>query len=147
MFQEQLLRYKNIKLYLARFTSKTDDVKSFYKIGVTGKYDAAHRFLDEEYNLWDIKIMTTAYGPTREVLAAEEELKLRYPKNLWLDQKIKGVTEIFVPKDYQDIQDIIEYIKVKRIEWYQRREQEASEIVKLKKEVEDLRKQLAHLDR
>jgi len=147
MFQEQLLRYKNIKLYLARFTSKTEDVKSFYKIGVTGKYDAAHRFLNEEYNLWDIKIMTTAYGPTREVLEAEEELKRMYPKNLWLDQKIKGVTEIFVPNDYQEIRDIIEYVKQKRIGWYQARLNEASEIEKLKKENKELRKQLAHLER
>jgi len=147
MFQEQLLRYKNIKLYLARFTSRVEGVESFYKIGVTGKYDAAERFLDEEYNLWDVKIMTTAYGPTMMVLEAEEELKLRYPKNIWIDQKIKGVTEIFVPKDYQEIRDIIEYIKVKRISWYQDRRDEESEIVKLKKENQELKKQLAHLDR
>jgi len=147
MFQEQLLRYKNIKLYLARFTARVEGIKSFYKIGVTSKYDAAERFLDEEYNLWDIKIMTTAYGPTREVLEAEDELKLKYKKNLWLDQKIKGVTEIFVPRDKQDIQDIIEYIKNKRITWYDRRANEASEIEKLKKENEELKKQLAHLER
>ena len=147
MFQEQLLRYKNIKLYLARFTARVEGVKSFYKIGVTSKYDAAERFLDEEYNLWDIKIMTTAYGPTREVLEAEDELKLKYKKNLWLDQKIKGVTEIFVPNDYQEIRDIIEYVKQKRISWFQARQHENSEIEILKRENEDLKKQLAHLDR
>ena len=121
MFQEQLLKYKNIKIYLAWFRAKTPEVKSFYKIGVTSNYDAADRFRDDEYNLWDVKIMTTAYGPTREILAAEDELKLKYPKNLWIDQKIKGVTEIFVPRTETELQEIIGYIKVKRVAWYEER--------------------------
>jgi hypothetical protein len=121
MLQEQLLKYKNIKIYLARFRAKTQEVKSFYKIGVTSNYDAADRFRDEEYNPWEVKIMTTAYGPTLEVLAAEDELKVKYPKNLWIDQKIKGVTEIFVPRTETELQEIFDYIKVKRIAWFTER--------------------------
>ena len=96
MFQEQLLKFKNIKLYFVHFIPKSDNVKEFYKIGVTSKYNAADRFLDEEYSLWNVKVITTAYGPTLEVLAAEDELKLKYPKHLYIEQTIKGVTEIFI---------------------------------------------------
>ena len=132
MFQEQLLKYNNIKLYLAWFKSKTPGIKSFYKIGVTSNYDAADRFRSEEYSLWDVKIMTTAYGPTLEVLAAEEELKLKYPKNLWIDQKIKGVTEIFIPRTETELQEIIDFIKLKRQTWYAERNntKEAGYLVK-----------------
>lgn len=121
MFQEQLLKYKNIKLYLARFIPKNDEVKEFYKIGVTSKYDALERFASEEYNPWTVKIMTTAYGPTLEVLAAEDELKKKYPKNLWINQKIKGVTEIFMPESYDTIQEIFTYMKEKGNLWYSKR--------------------------
>jgi shikimate kinase len=127
--QEQLLKFKNIKLYLARFTPKTEDnlhlpsseVKTFYKIGVTSKFDAAERFTDEEYALWDVKIMTTAYGPTLKVLEEETKLLKKHPKNLWIDQKIKGVTEIFTPHSKQEINDLIKHITRKRKEWYAER--------------------------
>jgi len=118
MLQEQLLGFKNIKLYFVRFIPKDDTVKEFYKFGVTSKYDALERFKSDEYLPWTIKVMTTAYGPTLEVLAAEDELKKKYPKNLWIDQKIKGVTEIFIPESYKEVQDIFSYFKEKGNLWY-----------------------------
>ena len=124
MFQEQLLKFKNIKLYFVHFIPKSDNVKEFYKIGVTSKYDVADRFIDEEYLHWNIKVITTAYGPTLEVLAAEDELKLKYPKNLYIEQKIKGVTEIFMPIDHQEYEDVYNYVKEKSDLWYKQRNPE-----------------------
>ena len=118
MFQEQLLKFKNIKLYLVHFIPKDKSVKEFYKTGVTSKYDALERFRNQEYFPWNIEVMKTAYGPTLEVLKAENDLKLKYPKNLYIKQKIKGVTEIFMPESYQTISDIIHFITEKGNEWY-----------------------------
>jgi len=112
MTDTKLVRYKKgLKIYLAEFTDKiTGD--SFLKIGYTGYKDAADRFRyePEQYSKWNIRILCTAYHPSREVIEqTEEALKKRYPKNFWLPEKIVGVTEI-VKLDrttrYQAIQEI-----------------------------------------
>jgi len=81
------------KVYLAEFTNKeTGDV--FQKFGVTSSYDAAERFKSEEYNLWDVRILATAYGTKEQVEELERHFHKKYPKNFWLKEKIRGVTEI-----------------------------------------------------
>lgn len=119
--QEQLLKYENLRLYFVHFIPKTHEVDEFYKIGVTSRYDVLERFDREEYYPWTIKVMTAAYGPTLEVLEEETKLHQMYPKNLYIKQKIKGVTEIFMPKDRDTIKQIIDYILQKRSEWYAKR--------------------------
>ena len=122
--QEQLLKYKNIKAYLVRFINK-ETGEMFFKFGVTGKYDAAERFTDEEYYPWYIKIMTTAYGPTLEVLELEQEMLRKYPKNFYLHEKIKGVTEIFKverEKENKMVDEVKTYFAKKGTEWYTQRQ-------------------------
>jgi len=122
--QEQLLKYKNIKAYLVRFINK-ETGERFFKFGVTGKYDAAERFTDEEYYPWYIKIMTTAYGPTLEVLELEQEMLRKYPKNFYLHEKIKGVTEIFKverEKENKMVDEVKTYFAKKGTEWYTQRQ-------------------------
>jgi hypothetical protein len=70
--------------------------------------------------------MTSAYGPEGEVLKAEQELLKKYPKNIYIEERISGVTEIFVPKDQKEIQDIFAYFINKRNEWYEKRKAIAS---------------------
>lgn len=102
---------KGAKLYLAEFTDKTNG-DTFLKIGYTGYKDAADRFRyePEQYSKWDIRILCTAYNPDKQVIEqTETELKQKYPKNFWLEEKIVGVTEI-VKMDknrrYQAIQEV-----------------------------------------
>jgi hypothetical protein len=121
--QEQLLKYKNIKAYLARFINK-ETGERFFKFGVTGKYDAAERFTDKEYLPWDIKIMTTAYGPTLEILELEQEMLRKYPKNFYLHEKIKGVREIFKVERVEEnkmVGEVKAYFTKKGTEWYNKR--------------------------
>lgn len=102
---------KGAKLYLAEFTDKTNG-DSFLKIGYTGYKDAADRFRyePEQYSKWDIRILCTAYNPSKEIIEqTEAELKQKYPKNFWLEEKIVGVTEIVkMTKSirYQAIQEV-----------------------------------------
>lgn len=95
----------NGKVYLARFTNKETGEVDFYKFGHTRNYDAAERFKvePEQYRAWDIKIMKTVYGPIDEMKGIEEAFKALYPKNLFIEQKISGVTEIVkLTKDQVD---------------------------------------------
>ena len=43
------------------------------------------------------------------------------PKNIYIEQKISGVTEIFIPKDDKEIDDIFKFFQEKRSVWYQQR--------------------------
>lgn len=84
---------KKGKVYLAEFSNKeTGEV--FQKFGVTSSYDAADRFRYPEYDKWDIRILSTAYGTKEEVEDLERQFHKKYPKNFYLKEKIKGVTEI-----------------------------------------------------
>lgn len=116
---------KNGKVYFARFTDKQTK-QVFYKFGHTRSYDAMDRFTYEpaQYAKWDIKIMCTVYGPLEEMIGIEEALKAVYPKNLWLNEKISGVTEIVKFDNSSDVQRIIESFKRLSTVYYQRREKE-----------------------
>lgn len=115
----------NGKVYFARFTNKVTK-QVFYKFGHTRSYDAMDRFTyePEQYEKWDIKIMTTVYGPLDEMKGIEEALKAVYPKNLWLDENISGVTEIVKFDDHKDVKHIIESFKRLSTRYYQKRERE-----------------------
>lgn len=106
----------NIKLYMVRFTDKAS-LKVFYKFGITQHYEVLDRFKDQQYDLWDIKVMASAYGPRPLVEEAEKFLLNKYPKNLWIEQKIDGVTEI-VALSGEQIMEAINIIKQYRTQWY-----------------------------
>lgn len=116
---------KNGKVYFARFTDK-ETKQVFYKFGHTRNYDAMDRFTyePEQYAKWDIKIMCTVYGPIGEMIGIEEALKAIYPKNLWLNEKISGVTEIVKFDKQEQVKHIIESFKRMSIRYYQMREKE-----------------------
>lgn len=109
---------RNIKLYFARFIPKKAGAGEFYKFGHTHHYDFMKRFKEEKYKDWYVSPMTSAYGPEDEVLKAEQELLKKYPKNIYIEEKIVGVTEIFVPKDQREIQEIFRYFETKRKMWH-----------------------------
>ncbi len=115
----------NGKVYFARFTNKTTK-QLFYKFGHTRNYDAMDRFTHDpdQYKNWDIKIMCTVYGPIDQMIGIEEALKAIYPKNLWIDEKISGVTEIVEFKDATNVKHIIESFKRLSTRYYQMRERE-----------------------
>lgn len=115
----------NGKVYFARFTNKTTK-HVFYKFGHTKSFDAMDRFTyePEQYNKWDIKIMCTVYGPLDQMIGIEEAFKAIYPKNLWLEEKISGVTEIVEFKERSQVQHVIESFKRLSNRYYQQRERE-----------------------
>lgn len=112
-------RYKRgAKIYLAEFTDKVTG-KSFLKIGYTGYKDAADRFRYEpdQYQAWNIRILCTAYHPSKKVIEkTEESFKKKYPKNFWLREKIVGVTEI-VKLDNKTRYNVIQEIRQLNEEW------------------------------
>ena len=112
-------------MYLARFTNKETDKVDFYKFGHTSNWDAAERFKyePEQYEKWDIKIMKTVAGPLDEMRGIEEAFKAFYPKNLWLDEKIGGVTEI-VSLTKEQVNEIIQKMEFLGTKYYQKRERE-----------------------
>jgi hypothetical protein len=114
---------KNGKMYFARFTNKKTKQVEFYKFGHTRSYDALDRFKHEpeQYEPWDIKIMATVYGPIEEMIGIEETFKAIYPKNLWIEEKISGVTETVVLNKDQ-INNIIEALKRLNNKYWQKRE-------------------------
>jgi len=115
----------NGKVYLARFTNKSTGEVDFYKFGHTRNYDAAERFKvePEQYSQWDIKIMKTVYGPIDEMKGVEELFKVLYPKNIWLEEKISGVTEI-VKLGKEQVDDIIGVMDKLNQKYFNKRERE-----------------------
>jgi len=113
------------KMYLARFTNKETKTVDFYKFGHTSSWDAADRFKHdpEQYSKWEIKIMKTVAGPLDEMKGIEETFKASYPKNLWLEEKISGVTEI-VTLSQQQVNEIIQKMEFLGTKYYQKREKE-----------------------
>lgn len=110
------------KMYLARFTNKETKKVDFYKFGHTSSWDAADRFKHdpEQYNKWDIKIMKTVAGPIEEMRGVEETFKAFYPKNLWVEEKISGVTEI-VTLNQTQVNEIIQKMEFLGTKYYQKR--------------------------
>ncbi len=91
-------RYSNgwCKVYLAEFKNKSDGT-IFYKIGYTSFKDALNRFKfdPEQYEAWNIRIISTIICNSIVTAKLVEKILLLYnPKNFWLNEKIKGVTEI-----------------------------------------------------
>ena len=87
------IRKDNGKVYLVEFTNK-ETGEQFLKFGVTSSYDVLERFKSEEYNMWVVKPLASAYGKKAQVEEAERKFLKKYPKNFWLEEKIRGVTEI-----------------------------------------------------
>lgn len=87
------IRSKNGKLYLVEFTNK-ETGEQFLKFGITSSYDVMERFEGEEYKKWTIRPLASAYGTKAQVEEAERYFLSKYPKNLWVNEKFRGVTEI-----------------------------------------------------
>ena len=113
--QEQLLHLPDIELYFADFINKITGKSDFRKFGVTGKKTALERFYNkyerDQYEDWDINIICSVRLKPRIALEREFNLQKRFPKNLIIEKKIKGVTEIFTGYD-EYIPLIIEYFKM-----------------------------------
>lgn len=119
----------NGKMYLARFTDKATGNVDFFKFGHTSSYDAMDRFTydPDQYSKWDIKIMKTVYGPLEQMKGIEETFKALYPKNLWIEEKVSGVTEI-VRLDQRAVDKIITAMaRLNTIYWQQREREKAQE--------------------
>lgn len=102
---------KTGKMYFARFTNIETGNIEFYKFGHTSSYDAMDRFTysPEQYSKWDIKIMKTVYGPLEQMKGIEETFKAFYPKNIWIEEKISGVTETVMLSQH-DVSTIITHM-------------------------------------
>jgi len=112
--QEQLLDLPDLELYFADFINKKTGKSDFRKFGVTGKKTALERFYNkyekDQYEDWDINIICSVRLKPEIALEREFNLQKRFPKNLNIKKKIKGVTEIFTGYD-EYIPLIIEYFK------------------------------------
>ena len=119
---------RNRKLYLARFTQKKKYCYCrkrpivFYKIGQCWQYDANERFLfdADQYEQFDIKIMTSAWGPADKVDEWEQRLLRIREKDFWLPEMFSGITECrqFTQSDLTYL-----FAQFKRLsnEWYKQR--------------------------
>lgn len=103
------IRKDNGKVYLVEFTNK-ETGEQFLKFGVTSSYDVLERFKSEEYNKWVVKPLASAYGTKAQVEEAERKFLKKYPKNFWLEEKIRGVTEI-VKLDRQTRNNAIQEVR------------------------------------
>jgi hypothetical protein len=115
----------NGKMYLARFTNKESGSVDFFKFGHTSSYDAMDRFTYSpfQYSKWDIKIMKTVYGPLEQMKGIEETFKAFYPKNIWVEEKISGVTEV-VQLTQQQVDRIIDRMSWINTVYYKQRERD-----------------------
>ena len=112
---------KNRKLYLARFDNK-NKAEQFYKVGQCYQYDAGERFQVEpdQYKDYDIKIMTSAWGPPEEVDIWERVMLKVKPKDFWVESKFSGVTEIrrYNKEELAQVFDMFKYLSQK---WHKQR--------------------------
>lgn len=115
----------NGKMYFARFTNKESGSIDFFKFGHTSSYDAMDRFTysPAQYSKWDIKIMKTVYGPLEQMKGIEEAFKAFYPKNIWVEEKISGVTEV-VQLTQQQVDRIIDRMSWLNTVYYKQRERD-----------------------
>lgn len=116
----------NIKLYLVRFEHREGKEPTLHKFGVTHHYDVLDRFKGDSYDGWYISVVCSAYGPRALVLAAEQHLLSLYPKNLWVDGKFSGITEVVRMKE-TDVDSAKILIENYRHEWYNMRTKETNE--------------------
>jgi len=98
------------KVYFAEFTNtKNNDV--FQKMGHTGKNDAMIRlnYIKEEHPHFNIRVLAAAYHhDINKCRGAEEAFKAMFPKNIMIEDKISGVTEIYKCKDNSERYSIIQ---------------------------------------
>ena len=109
----------NIKIYIVEFNSKIL-ADSFHKIGITHHFDVLDRFKGSQYDDWDIRVVCSAYGPRSEVEQLEKLLLIKYPKNIWIEKKISGVTEI-VNFSSGQLDEVVGIIKTFKDKWYNER--------------------------
>jgi hypothetical protein len=84
-------------VYLVDFINRETKAVDFQKFGHTRFVDVADRFKVEpdQYAKWEIRILAKAHNNDIEkVKGAEEAFHSVFPKNLWIEEKIGGVTEI-----------------------------------------------------
>jgi hypothetical protein len=93
------------KVYLCKFTDKKTG-KFFFKFGHTSKFDVLERFhtkFDQRYGEFEIKAVCSIKGDLAWCQQVEEEFKVKYPKNIWLENflgderkwdNFSGITEI-----------------------------------------------------
>ncbi len=94
------------KLYLVSLFVKNDPNHSyFFKVGHTHKSDVTDRFREDlKHSFYSLhKIYASAKGLRRMVLTVEEAFKRMYPKDINLDVKFKGITEIISTMPYEDV--------------------------------------------
>jgi hypothetical protein len=112
--QEQLHHLPYVLLYFVEFINKLTGKVEFRKFGVTGKKATLDRFYNkyerEQYSDWDIRVICEVKLDPIIALTKEYYLQKRFPKNLIIEKKIKGVTEIFTGYD-EYIPLIIEYFE------------------------------------
>jgi hypothetical protein len=112
--QEQLHPLPYVWLYFVEFINKLTGKVEFRKFGVTGKPTTLDRFYNkyerEQYADWDIRVICEVRLKPKTALTKEFYLQQRFPKNLIIEKKIKGVTEIFTGYD-EYIPLIIEYFE------------------------------------
>lgn len=106
---------------MARFIRCSDGF-TFYKIGQCWQYDADERFLyeSEQYKDFDIKIMTSAWGPASEVDEWEEKFLDMKEKDFWLKGKFSGITEIR-QFDSSELDYLFSQFKRLSNKWYKER--------------------------
>ena len=99
-----------------RVTSNT-----FQKIGWCNSYDVLERFSAKtsvhygnspnQYSNYTIRVLASAhFDHIEDAKVVEASLKLKYPKNLRIDDYFVGITEI-VKLDSQQRKDVINYIR------------------------------------
>lgn len=72
---------------------KVQNPKTFYKFGVTPDWDVMDRFKDL-HNTYDVKVLFSVIMPRDKAIQHEQNILDKYQKNVYITEKIKGVTEI-----------------------------------------------------
>jgi len=94
--------------------------KVFYKFGVTSKYNVQDRFKDIE-NDYDVTVLFSHYLPENKAIQQEQNYLDRFKKGMWLDDKIKGVTETrYFDEETKKL--VLRELYKKRSEWIKDKE-------------------------
>ena len=100
------------KMYFAEFTN-TNTGQVFQKFGHTGFNDAQKRlnYITEEFPHFDARVLAVVYHHNIDICRAiEETFKINFPKNLMIEEKNSGVTEI-VKLDNKTRYDVIQRVR------------------------------------
>ena len=123
-----------MKVYLAEFKYKDSPQLVWYKLGYTLERDAALRFVGEEYNSFDIRILSSIYISNPDYNKAvelckevEDYLLRKFPKKFVLEEYLNvppqtfkglsGITEMFLlpyGMTHQSLIDFFNKVKVSR---------------------------------